>query len=70
MQLKKRREIFPAWVYRFTWPLHYTAVYGMRSGNGFMLYLGFGTGLHIDIFNNGTVNGFSPADAMVGIKTP
>ncbi len=35
-----------------------------------MLYLGFGTGLHIDISNNGTVNGFSPADAMVGIKTP
>lgn len=35
-----------------------------------MLYLGFGTGSHIDIFDNGTVSGFSPADVMVGIKTP
>lgn len=34
-----------------------------------MLYLAFASGSHIDVFNGGTVSGFSPANSAVGIKS-
>lgn len=34
-----------------------------------MLYLGFASGSHIDLFDDGTVSGLSPANVMVGITS-